>query len=194
MLTSVHAPSDSIFRNHQGSFRTAAHGIFAERPLARYLVEPRPEHFRFHFRMPHGKASLGSTADESADLALLTLSHSHDLALFAFALGREVGVDVEHIRVTVASSGEGLAERFFSSSGGRRFCAPFRRMPRMTPFFNCWTRKEAYVQGPRCKGLSIDLASFAVSLEPSQMTNVPIIGIDDPEAAGWSLPFHGCWR
>lgn len=165
------------FPHHRDRY-TAAHGILREL-LARYLGTASGD-FRFHLNA-HGKPSLGS-GQETADLRF-NLSHSHELALFAFAWRCDVGVDVEHIRPAVGD--KGLAERFFS----HQEVAALRALPKEAQneaFFNCWTRKEAYVKA-RGRGLSINLASFAVSLEPSQMTNVPIIGIEDSEESGWSF-------
>jgi 4'-phosphopantetheinyl transferase len=163
---------------HHRDRYTAAHGILREL-IARYLGTAAGD-FRFTLNA-HGKPALGSGL-ETADLRF-NLSHSHDLALFAFAWRCEVGVDVEYIRPAVGD--KGLAERFFSLQE----VAALRALPKDAQneaFFNCWTRKEAYVKA-RGRGLSINLASFAVSLAPTQMTNVPIIGIDDYEAARWSF-------
>jgi 4'-phosphopantetheinyl transferase len=165
------------FPHHRDRY-IAAHGILREL-LARYLGTEAGD-FRFQLN-DHGKPALG-TGQETADMRF-NLSHSQDIALFAFAWRCEVGVDVEYIRPAVGD--KGLAERFFSTQE----VAALRALPKDAQneaFFNCWTRKEAYVKA-RGRGLSINLASFAVSLAPTQMTNVPIIGIDDSEAVRWSF-------
>jgi 4'-phosphopantetheinyl transferase len=60
-------------------------------------------------------------------------SHSKGLALYGFADGCDVGVDVEADREVPQS--EGIAARYFR---GDEFAEPFLRV---------WTRKEAYVKG-----------------------------------------------
>src|SRR6202041_2760043 len=92
------------------------------------------------------------------------VSHSHGLALFAFAVAQQVGVDVEMVRADFA--GEKIAERFFSSQEVRAL----RSLPAAVQddgFFLCWTRKEAYIKA-RGEGLQIPLKSFHVSLTPTK--------------------------
>jgi 4'-phosphopantetheinyl transferase len=92
------------------------------------------------------------------------LSHSHGLAVYAFARNRELGIDLELIRQEFA--GESIAERNFSA----RELDEWHRLPpelRAEAFFLCWTRKEAYVKA-RGEGLQIPLASFSVTLTPGQ--------------------------
>jgi 4'-phosphopantetheinyl transferase len=129
----------------------------------------------------HGKPALvpGSWAEDLR----FNLSHSYGLALFAFAPHRDVGVDVEYVRPSLTD--DRLAERFFSTQE----VTALRALPESAQaeaFFHCWTRKEAYIKA-RGGGLSIGLASFAVSLAPGHLTNLPITGHGGPEAGRWSL-------
>jgi 4'-phosphopantetheinyl transferase len=78
-----------------------------------------------------------------------------------------------------------IAERFFSESE----CKLFRALPecqKREAFFNCWTRKEAYIKAIG-DGLIMPLNSFDVTLipgEPAKLINVP----GDPENdINWSL-------
>jgi 4'-phosphopantetheinyl transferase len=157
---------------------TAGRGILRAL-LARYLGTPGGD-LRFCCNA-HGKPALvpGSGAEDLR----FNLSHSHRLALFAFAFRREVGVDLEYVRPSLTD--DPLPERFFSTQE----VIALRALPESAQteaFFNCWTRKEAYIKA-RGRGLSISLASFAVSLAPAQLTNLPITGNDGPEAGRWSL-------
>lgn len=147
--------------------------------LARYLGTPA-DHLRFGSNA-HGKPAL-DLGSGPADLRF-NLSHSHGLALFAFAFRREVGVDLELVRPGVTR--DRLAERFFSPQE----VTALRSLPESAQteaFYHCWTRKEAYIKA-RGEGLSMNLASFAVSLAPDMFNNLPITGMDGPEAGRWSL-------
>lgn len=96
----------------------------------------------------HGKPAL---ADVPAEDVRLNLSHSHGLALFAFARGRDICIDVECVRRTVAA--EQVAERVFSPAE----IAALRALPadqRAEAFFDCWARKEAYLKA-RGEGLTL---------------------------------------
>lgn len=106
------------------------------------------------------------------------LSHSGELAVYAFSLGRMLGVDVEQIRPERAS--EDVASRYFAP----REVAELRELTpasRVRGFFLCWTRKEAYVKA-RGAGLSLPLDSFSVSLSPGRPEE-----LQSPDSSSWSL-------
>jgi len=68
------------------------------------------------------------------------LSHSGELAAFAFSMDCEVGIDIEEIRPFPEM--ESVARQFFSPSEIDDLAnAP--AIDRLTAFFRCWTRKEA---------------------------------------------------
>jgi 4'-phosphopantetheinyl transferase len=109
----------------------------------------------------------------------INLSHSHGVAVYAITGGRDVGVDVERVRLEFAT--ETIAENFFS----RNEVIALRSLPleqQPDGFFNCWTRKEAYVKA-RGEGLSIELASFDVSLKPRE----PAAILRAVDRAKWSI-------
>ena len=111
------------------------------------------------------------------------VSHSGDLAAFGFAKGRRLGVDVELMRRDIDVVD--IPRRFFS-------CAEQRDMERLEgekkyqAFFNCWTRKEAYVKALG-SGLSLPLRDFDVSLLPNQPPQILATRPDASLAAQWSL-------
>jgi 4'-phosphopantetheinyl transferase len=125
--------------------------------LATYLHRS-PQSLEFRTGQ-YGKLSLADRAD-----LRFNLTHSYGLALYAFAMNRELGIDVEKIRPEFAS--EGIAERYFSAAEQNEL----RELPvdlRTSAFFLCWTRKEAYVKA-HGGGLQIPLESFDVSLTPGK--------------------------
>ncbi|MDQ3652238.1 MAG: 4'-phosphopantetheinyl transferase superfamily protein [Acidobacteriota bacterium] len=149
--------------------------------LGRYLnVDPSQLCFSYSF---YGKPSLAR--ESSGDDLSFNLSHAGELALYAITRGREIGIDVERIRADFAN--EQIAERFFSL----REVAALRTLPKnIQPqgFFNCWTRKEAYIKA-RGEGLSLPLDQFEVSLvpgEPAALLRTSGSG-DHQEASRWSL-------
>lgn len=92
------------------------------------------------------------------------LSHSHGLAIYAFTLGHELGVDLEWLRPEIAS--EEIAGRYFSIRE-REELLSLPSSARVEGFFNAWTRKESYVKA-HGKGLQIPLDSFDVTLAPGE--------------------------
>ena len=118
------------FRQDRGRF-IAARGLLRA-ILARYLGT-NPGELRFHYGR-HGKPML-----PGEDLRF-NLSHSHGLAIYALARGREVGIDLELIRADFPWLT--TAERFFSPWE----IAMLRSLPperQRAVFFACWTRREA---------------------------------------------------
>lgn len=121
--------------------------------LGAYLdIDPRQLRFVYNAQ---GKPCL-----EGHELSF-NLSHSQGLALYAFGRRLPLGIDVEGLRPTVASAQ--IARRFFSAP---EVAALERLAPehRTEAFFNCWTRKEAYLKA-RGEGLSLGLQRFAVSID-----------------------------
>lgn len=111
------------------------------------------------------------------------VSRSRGLALFAFCRGREVGIDVEAV-LPVPEADE-VAAHFFS----RNELAAYRALDprdRQTGFFNCWTRKEAFVKALGY-GLRYPLGNFDVSLAPATIATILRVGDARGEDCGWCL-------
>ena len=92
------------------------------------------------------------------------LSNSEDLALVGFLRDREIGVDVEFQKEM--DDLESIATRFFSASEVAAL-AGVPRERKKEAFFNCWTRKEAYLKAVG-EGLAAPLNSFDVTLTPGE--------------------------
>jgi 4'-phosphopantetheinyl transferase len=145
--------------------------------LAQY-VDRQPQEIKFQYSL-HGKPRV---ADPPTDLEF-NLTHSEELVLCAITRGRPVGVDVEHLRpmpdlAQVAASSFSLVEQI----------ALFALKPdeRLRGFFNCWTRKEAYVKA-RGNGLRMPLNAFDVSLKPGEPAALLANRLDPAEVMRWSL-------
>ena len=111
------------------------------------------------------------------------LSHSAGMALIAVTLNREIGIDLERIRPEFAS--ETIAEKFFSAQE----TASLRALPaevQPEAFFNCWTRKEAYLKA-RSDGLSFPLDQFSVSLIPGEPAALLSFVSESDEITRWSV-------
>ena len=145
--------------------------------LGRYLHR-EPSQLGFHY----GASGKPRLAGEDSSLRF-NLSHSLGVALYAFGRGRELGIDVEHIRSN--ADAEKIAGRFFSAQE----VAVFRSLParqREKAFFDCWTRKEAYIKA-KGDGLKAPLDAFSVSLSPGQPAALLNVQDDRAEVSRWSL-------
>lgn len=147
--------------------------------LGRYL-DVAPEQVRFSYN-EFGKPALdGGTGGHSLRF---NLSHSHGVALYAVTRGREVGLDIEFIREDFAALA--TAGHFFSPCEVSALRAAPRELQAQA-FFNCWTRKEAYIKALG-SGLSHPLHSFSVSLAPGDPARLLSTDGDPREASRWSL-------
>ena len=102
------------------------------------------------------------------------LSHSGDLAAYAVTLASEVGIDVEQHRPMPDMAA--IAQRFFSAKEYQSLLQ-VPEPERISAFFDCWVRKEAYVKA-RGGGLGMGLDNFHVSLAPDEPA--ALLSIDDP--------------
>lgn len=176
--------SDELIRADGFKFRAdsqrfiAAHGQL--RIILGQYMEVKSDGLRFH-QTEYGKPYV--VCERSLPPPNFNMSHSHDLVLYAFANQRAVGVDVEYIRPELAE--EQIAERFFSF----REIHALRSLPvelRAKSFFNCWTRKEAFIKA-KGMGLSIPLDQFDVTLLPGEPAALLKTIWDETEARRWSL-------
>jgi 4'-phosphopantetheinyl transferase len=154
----------------------------AERSRAERLLEPQD---RRRFIVGRGllRAQLAArlgTAPEAVGLAYgkngkpalaapwadtgwcFNVSHCDDVAVYAFARGAEVGVDVEAVRSLPEA--DAIAARFFAPRENERYLnAPDEDRP--LAFYSCWTRKEAFVKALGA-GLSVPLDQLDLSVAP----------------------------
>jgi len=143
--------------------------------LGRYLdVDPSAVHFATG---PHGKPTLADRADRSSAEAATTgpiepsslsfnLSHSDTLALYCFARGVAVGVDVEVDRRPIDELG--LAERMLDAHTVAQLRALSDPATRRREFLRAWTRHEAQL---KCLGTGIG-ASQNTSHHPTWVTDL----------------------
>ena len=145
--------------------------------LAQYL-RIDPASFSLNYQA-HGKPKLGPPWNACG--VEFNVSHSQELAVYAFTRGREIGVDVECIR-PMPNAAE-LLERFFSPEEVQQW----QQMPgerQLRTFFLGWTRKEAWLKAVG-SGLSFPLNQFCVTLDdPARVLSIR--GNTD-EATQWWL-------
>ncbi len=129
----------------------------------------------------HGKPAL---ARRFADSGLcFNISHCGDVAVYALAYGRAIGIDIEAIRVI--GDADAIAARLFA----RRENEAYQALdPRDKPlgFLNCWTRKEAFIKALG-DGLSHPLDRFDVSLAPGEPAKILRVENTQGDDSGWSL-------
>jgi 4'-phosphopantetheinyl transferase len=120
---------------------------------------------------------------EQGSSVQFNVSHSGDLILIAIARSLPVGVDVERIRTDLDVAD--IAARFFSANENE-LLASLGGALRYKAFFNCWTRKEAYLKA-RGIGLSLPLDQFDVSFLPGEEPRLLATRPDPAEASQWRV-------
>jgi 4'-phosphopantetheinyl transferase len=127
------------------------------RLLGEYLhVEPTSIELTFDENQKPHLASQHATADLH-----FNVSHSGDLAVIGFALGCEVGIDVEQLRDV--GHLEQIARRFFHPSETNAVLST-AESARNLAFLRCWTGKEAILKALGT-GIVGNLAGFQVSID-----------------------------
>ncbi len=179
VLSSEERTRAGRFRLPRDSARyVAGRGLLREL-LGRYL-DAAPSRLCFSYGS-HGKPAL---AGQMAEQGLrFNVSHSHGLALYAFARDRELGVDVERIRTGLADTP--AAERFLAPEEA----TVLRALPpaqRETAFFTCWCRKEAYLKA-KGLGLALPLDQFVVTVTPGEPAKLLAARWDAHEPPRWRL-------
>ncbi|HXU44152.1 MAG TPA: 4'-phosphopantetheinyl transferase superfamily protein [Thermoanaerobaculia bacterium] len=158
--------------------RRYAVGRGALRRLLGRELQIAPEAVRFRYG-PRGKPFLAPPLDASG--LEFNLSNSEELALVGFLYGRELGVDVEYLKSMPDALQ--ISERFFSI-GEREVLRGVEEAAREIAFFNCWTRKEAYLKAVG-EGLAAPLDSFDVTLAPGEPPRMLRLRGDAAAASAW---------
>jgi 4'-phosphopantetheinyl transferase len=148
--------------------------------LASYLgIEP------IHIQLSYGaqgKPLLEGSTNRENKLEF-NLSHSENLVLYSITGGYRIGIDLEKIRPIPEI--DRIAENFFSYRENIELSA----LPvglQEEAFFNCWTRKEAYLKACGA-GLSTAPDSLEVSLVPGEPAALLNVARHPNEASQWSL-------
>jgi 4'-phosphopantetheinyl transferase len=133
----------------------------------------------------HGRPEILDRPGGVPDLRF-NISHTEGLIACAVTIGREVGVDVEHIgrRLT-----QDVAGRFFAPREVNDLRSlPAEDQPRV--FFDYWTLKEAYIKA-RGFGLALPLGDFAFTLSPPSPPAITFEPALDDDPATWQ--FYQDW-
>lgn len=143
--------------------------------LSRY-VGIKAENLRFIYGI-NGKPALRDWT------VYFNVSHSHDIVVIVLAREPKLGVDVEYIRSIPDL--ENVARQFLSPTECNELFAldPDKRY---NGFFNCWTRKEAYVKAIG-DGLYAPLDQLQVTFRPGDPAAIIKVPGNEPIASQWSL-------
>jgi 4'-phosphopantetheinyl transferase len=126
----------------------------------------------------HGKPALSASQQPLPPIEF-NASHSGQASLFAFSLGRRVGVDVELMRPRL--SRDLVAKHHFSPSEVDAVMDGDDD-GQLQRFYRCWTRKEAYMKATGA-GIALGLKSFAVSVDD----DARLLWTDRGDADRWQL-------
>lgn len=150
------------------------------RLLLGYYLQLAPTQLAFAYNA-YGKPEL-APANASPPLHF-NLSHSGEMALYAFALHRPLGIDIERMKPDLAW--RDLARHVFSPYE-QQVLETVPAAEQLPAFYRGWTRKEAYIKA-RGMGLSLALDQFDVTLQADQPARLLATRDDPQEAARWTL-------
>ena len=130
---------------------------------------------------PHGKPFLLRPCPNPS--LFFNISHSHQLALYAFSLNREVGIDLEykHRKIDYPP----LVTRICSDQE-KAVMSSLEPTEQKNTLLACWTRKEAYLKATG-KGITVSLHSITVSLPPSSPISLLRVDGDEQETTRWTM-------
>ncbi|MCE7983634.1 MAG: phosphopantetheinyl transferase [Caldilinea sp. CFX5] len=147
--------------------------------LGRYM-HVAPTHVAFVYN-PYGKPELAPL--NGAPPLHFNLSHSGEMALYAFARQRPLGIDIERMKPDLAW--RDLARQIFSPYE-QQVLATLPVIEQLPAFYRGWTRKEAYIKA-RGMGLSLALDQFDVTLQANLPAQLLATRDNPQEATRWTL-------
>lgn len=183
---------DEVARTGRFYFEKDRDRFIVGRGLLRILLggylNQEPAQIEFVYG-PHGKPDLKSAPGKSS--LEFNLSHSKDLALYAFAWHRKVGIDIEYM-IPMADMDD-FAEKFFTPHETALINSLAGKQKEET-FFKTWTCKEAFLKANGF-GLTVPINQVELTLEPEETVRLISVGSDKEQSAHWRLemfnPFPG---
>jgi 4'-phosphopantetheinyl transferase len=172
---------DELRRAERFRFEKLRHSFTLSRGALRILLA-------YYLGFPPNEIELiggpkGKPAIRDSSKIAFNISHSGQMALYAFTVGCEVGVDVEQVRTL--DDPESIAARFFSGAEASELLS-LEPSERGQAFFRCWTRKEAFIKAIG-DGLAIPLNRFQVTLLPGVPPRFVRIASEMGTADDWTL-------
>ncbi|HET6514240.1 MAG TPA: 4'-phosphopantetheinyl transferase superfamily protein [Thermodesulfovibrionales bacterium] len=175
--------ADELSRAGRFHFQTDRDHFIAARGLLRSILgmylKRDPSHLTFCFG-PNGKPSIKERTNAKA--LRFNASHSEGLALFAVALDREVGVDIEYIRPDLSVC-DLVAQA--CSRGEAESLNLLPEHSRLEALYTLWTRKEAYLKA-QGTGLTNNLTDIEVIGSPGDLAETIEIR-DTQRGTSWIL-------
>ena len=111
------------------------------------------------------------------------LSHIDTMAVIAVTEGTEIGIDIENLNRKVEY--DDLAKRYFCEAEYQKLVQAYPENKK-NAFFNCWTRKEAFIKAVG-EGLSYPLNDFEVTLLSNEPVQINHIKQDLESPKQWTL-------
>lgn len=174
-LSAEEAEKADSFKFDKDKHRYIVSHTFVRNVLSRYLnVDPVTIEFDVN---EYGKPSIKDGGVE------FNMSHSVDYVLMAVTNAGRIGIDIEQIRMGIAS--HVIVRQYFSPAEVEELQSLPNEEDRVNAFFVGWSRKEAYIKAHGL-GLALPLESFDVSFTEKQ----PFLRATRPdaeEAKKWTL-------
>ncbi len=173
--------SDEIDRSRKFKFEKDQETYVITRAVLRILLgkylKQAPEEINFDYTK-YKKPFLTPTNNLK-----FNVSHSGNMAAFAFYSNREIGVDIEKIKDDFDVLE--LAQNFFS----KKEIEVLEKLPKSElarAFYRCWTRKESFIKAEG-SGLSFPLDKFTVSIESDTSAEIVETNFSSEAYKQWSL-------
>jgi 4'-phosphopantetheinyl transferase len=173
--------TDEIDRANRFHFPLHKKYFIAARSMLRTLLSQylsiEPQDIIFSYTDKH-KPYL---SENNAKHLQFNLSHSHGLAVYAFTLEHDIGIDIEKIQTDYNPH---VAKRFFSEKENQDLLAlPLNQQA--NGFYKIWAYKEAMIKTTG-RGIATVLSSFSVSLHQDKQ----FILLDNKQWSLLSLSIH----
>ena len=169
--------SDEQARAAHYHFERDRRRFIVARAILRSLLASYTNRLATQIRFSYSRSGKPALAEGSGAHLSFNLAHSEEVALYAFALEHEIGVDVEQVRAL--DDALQIAQHYFSPRE-RALLAALSGPERYQAFFSYWTRKEAYL-----KACGEGLALLNTQLDVLGPAGQPVRLADRSGAADW---------